>query len=75
MARLVYLIEMAGADGRPTYYSPEAGRSTGHGANGWILEKEEALGFATGHDAQRFIDACMPRTANTLRPVPHTRRE
>lgn len=75
MAKLVYLIEMAATEGRPTYYAPEAGRNTGHGANGWALEKDEGLGFATAEDAQRFINATMPRTATTLRPVPHTRRE
>jgi hypothetical protein len=75
MAKLVYLVEMASTEGRPTYYSPEAGAKTGHGSNGWTLEKDEALGFATGDDAQRFINACMPRQATTLRPVPHTRRE
>lgn len=75
MARLVYIIEQANQTGLPVYYDPAAGRSSGHGINGWIQEKDGALGFATAADAQKFIEAVLPHQGLTLRPVPHTRRE
>lgn len=68
---LVFLIEMSNAEGLPTYYMP--GSNTGHGVHGWTAEKAEALGFAEARDAQRFIDALLPRMANVLRPAPYGR--
>jgi hypothetical protein len=68
---LVYLIENRSADSLPVYYAP--GRNNGSGPHAWSTEKREALGFAEEFDAQRFIDAVMPRMADTLRPVPHGR--
>lgn len=70
---IVHLIEMANPDGLPIYYSPEAGRASGHGSIGWVTDKNEALGFASAQDAQRFINAALPRQANTMRPAPHRR--
>lgn len=69
---VVYLIETQ-TEGLPAYYDPAAGRNTGHGIHGWTTEKNDALGFAAARDAQRFIDALLPRMANTCRPVPHQR--
>lgn len=70
---IVYVIEVSGAEGPPVYYDPGAGRNTGHGILGWTQVKDEALGFASPQDAQRMIDALLPRTASTCRPVPHRR--
>lgn len=70
-----WLIRMDSSDGLPLYYDPGAGRNTGHGFNGWSQDKEQALGFAAQHDAQRFIDAMLLRNAASCRPVVHTRTE
>lgn len=67
---VAFIIEAIGSDGPPVYYDPGAGRNSGHGIMGWVEDKTHALGFATAGDAQRFIDALLPRTANTCRAVP-----
>lgn len=72
---IAHLIEMASPDSAPVYYSPEAGRASGHGTIGWVADKNQALGFASAQDAQRFINAALPRQANTMRPVPHRRAD
>lgn len=70
---IAYLIQMDSGDSLPLFYNPEAGRNTGHGSNGWSQEKNAGLGFATQHDAQRFIDHVLPRTGAGCRPVLYQR--
>jgi hypothetical protein len=72
---IAYVIEAMSADGPPVYYAPDAGRHSGHGLMGWIEDKQQALGFASAKDAQRFAEALLPRTASTCRPVPIQRGE
>lgn len=67
---IAHLIEMANPEGLPLYYAPEAGRATS-----WVTDKDQGLGFASAQDAQRFINATLPRQANTMRPVPHRRAD
>lgn len=71
---VAYLIEMTG-EGPPMYYAPDAGRNTGHGFMGWTTDKASGLGFATKDDAQRFLTALLPRTADTARVVAHRRQD
>lgn len=71
---IVHLIELTG-EGAPMYYAPDAGRSTGHGFMGWTTEKDQGLGFASQQDAQRFLTALLPRTADTARVVAHRRQD
>lgn len=68
---LVYIIENRSADSLPVYYAP--GQNNGTGAHAWSTEQGDALGFAEEVDAKRFINALMPRQADTLRPVAHER--
>ena len=72
---IVYLIQMTDTGGRPLYYDPEAGRKTGHGTNGWTEDAAMSIGFATSHDAQRFIEASLLRIADICRPVAYSRSD
>lgn len=72
---IAFIIEAQGIDGPPVYYDCDAGRNSGHGHMGWVQEKNLALGFATEHDAKRFINALLPGMAHTCRPVPFQRKD
>lgn len=68
---LVYIIENRSGDSLPVYYAP--GRINGGGPHAWSTEKTDALGFAEEADAERFVNALLPRMGDAVRPVAYER--